>query len=165
MIRRLHGQPVYDAIKTAAAKLLRAHGSAEAFASETGRCGETLRNHAGHGRPGFPATDWVVDAERDAPRPYVTAALAAANGYLVIPGPARFGASGAAPASLKEAGEFIAILAERVIADGETSEADARAVLPELDEAVAALAAYRAELTARFPRIDPVAGGRGEAAS
>lgn len=90
MTARKLNEADYARIKAATKRLIKSHGSAEAAALDTRVSeGHLLKCHNGNPEfaANFLAADCVADLERGAPEPYVTKALAALAGFVLIPAP------------------------------------------------------------------------------
>jgi len=159
MTGRVHHRAVYGALKTATSVLLEGLGRAEAASRAIGvRTGESLRQYAAPGRDPFAPADVIADLEAFADYPHITAALAAANGYLLAPGPERLRAGGAAALALAEAGEAVTKIAT-VYADGRCTHQEAAPARRQLAETIYALLCLDAEIAAQHPDSGPPLGG------
>jgi len=159
MTGRVHHRAVYGALKTGTRVLLNELGRAEAASRAIGvRSGESLRQYQDAGRDVFAPADIIADLEAFADFPHITAALASANGYLIIPGPERLAAGGTASLALAEAGEAVTRIAT-VYADGACNHLEAGPARRQLAETIYALLSLDAEIAAQHPDSGPPLGG------
>jgi len=135
------------ALKHASRAAIRLAGGGAAFALVT-RIGETLLSDAQNPARGdvFLALDVALDADMEAGSPVITAALAEAQGYVLVRKDVASDSS-LAPLSLenaahlaRHAGEAVSALIE-TLADGHLTEAERRRVSGELSDATAAFTA------------------------
>lgn len=144
----------YSALKAATRQLVITVGGAVAAAAVT------RGDHQGISRYGsanpeyderFMPVDVVADLESECEQPVVTRALATQAGFLLVPMPKGVGAGTAlgmvTAKALKETSEVFVALAD-ALGDGKVCAADARRVVPEIDEAIAKLAALKLQVQA-----------------
>lgn len=162
MAGRVHHAAVYDGLKTATGVTLRAFGPrpGEPAARAIGvRSGESLRQYADAAKGAFAPADVIADLEAFAPYPHVTAALAGAAGYLLVPGPDQLG-EGAPHTAVAECGEAITAIAT-AYADRRCDHAEAPKARAEILGAILALLALDAEIAGQHPQTGPaLSGGR-----
>ena len=153
---RQHPTRVYTALKSASADVLDRNGGTPSAARRTRGSDETLRRAIRHDWPdSWLAIDQLIDLEPRCEHPFVTAELAAASGFLLVPSPERIRADGLAARSIKEAAEAIAAISEAQ-ASGKGVERNAVPhVRREVREAILALFAYDEELERLHPDLLP----------
>lgn len=125
----------YAGVKTATRLLVQQIGGVDAFAACT-RATRSMASEYGapHGER-FIAADIVLDAEAVAAEPLVTAALARAQGYALVPVTAR--GAGALAAKLSEIGRDVAALlatAATALSHAEPTPAERAVLIGDLDQ-------------------------------
>ncbi|WP_417491848.1 phage regulatory CII family protein [Maricaulis sp.] len=151
---------VYTALKMATADLIDENGLAERAARRTRGGRELLRltTLVDQGDVWI-AADQIVDLEPRASFPHVTAALAEAAGYVLVPLPDRMAGSGMEAESMQQAAEAIAAIAQ-AMADGKIDRGEAPHVRREIRQAIRALFAHDQALADAFPDLQPAREGR-----
>ena len=163
MTGRVHSASVYAGLRTAVRLCLSSFGApdraAEAAARLIGsRCGQSLRDYADRSKDKFIPVDVAADLEAESDYPHIAAALAAASGYLLVPGPGRLKAAGSAAITLAEAGETVTEIAT-AFADGRCDHGEAPAQRRQLAQMIIASLTLDAEIAAQHPESGPPLGG------
>lgn len=157
--QRVHPARVYQAIKAASADVIERNGGIVKAARRTRGSDETLRKAMRHEwEDNWLAVDQLVDLEPRCEFPFVTAELAAASGYLLIPSPDRIRGEGLAMKSIKEAAEAVAAISEAQATGKGVERHEVAHVRREVREAILALFAFDEDLERRFPDIRPERG-------
>lgn len=166
---RTHPAQIYSGLKAASADLLQDNGGLDRAARRTRGSAETVRRCVRHEFDAyFLAIDQVADLEARAEHPWVTAALAEAGGFLLVPSPERMKADGLEQRSIQQAAEAITEISKALATGGTIDRNEAPRVRKEVLEAILALFAVDQNLQRRFPdqkplRLDGLSGLLGEA--
>lgn len=155
---RALGEGVYQAIRTATRRLVRATGGIDGGAATTRVARSTLAMYydpfpesRGAARTFMPV-DVAADLEDACGEPILSRALAAITGHVLVRVDARKGDPLARDFARigKEAGELFAAYSTALADDGKVSAREARRLIAETDDLVAAVMSARGDLLAKL---------------
>lgn len=146
-IGRPHAEHVYAGLKAAFRRVVRDAGGIESAAMVTRVGKSNLSDYENVSRPFFAPVDVVLDLESDCREPHVTRQLAHAQGYALVPVRAEASDPELAQRLAKLGEEVSQVFARGAAAlSGGVEPAEARALIPEVDDVLKAASQLRGAL-------------------